>query len=262
MAHRYRLYPSPAQLPVLRAHCGQARWVWNEALRAVKAHASDATVPFFDLTKARRETDWLAAGSSSVQQQAVRDLARALVNAKAGTHRFPRWRRKGEDEGFCVRDVTVAILNRRWAELTVPKAGRVRFRLSRPLPRTYGMGWLGSRSTRRAGGTSLSLLRSHPCSESQRGPWSVSTAASPRPSPPPTAGLLGPRSSDRVSADGSSGSSSSSPGSTRARVVGGGPRRPSLAPTHTPSGDATTGSSGARPSSYVPTTSSPSRTSR
>ena len=139
MTHRYRLYPSPAQLPVLRSHCGHARWVWNEALRAVKAHASDATVPFFDLTKARRETDWLAAGSSSVQQQALRDLTRALANAKAGTHRFPRWRRKGEDEGFCVRDVTVAIVNRRWAELTVPKARPMRFRLSRPLPEAYGM---------------------------------------------------------------------------------------------------------------------------
>ena len=30
MAHRYRLCPSPAQLPVLRAHCGQACWVWND----------------------------------------------------------------------------------------------------------------------------------------------------------------------------------------------------------------------------------------
>ena len=139
MAHRYRLYPSPAQLPVLRAHCGQARWVWNEALRAVKAHADDAAAPFFELTKARSEIEWLAAGSSSVQQQAVSDLARALADAKAGTRRFPRWRRKGEDEGFCVRDVTVAIVNRRWAELTVPKAGRVRFRLSRPLPETHGM---------------------------------------------------------------------------------------------------------------------------
>ncbi|MDA8315915.1 MAG: transposase [Actinomycetota bacterium] len=139
MAHRYRLYPSPEQLPVLRSHCGQARWVWNEALRAVKAHALDATVPFFDLTKARGEIGWLAAGSSSVQQQALRDLTRALAHAKAGTHRFPKWRRKGEDEGFCVRDVNVAIVNRRWAEITVPKAGRVRFRLSRPMPATYGM---------------------------------------------------------------------------------------------------------------------------
>ena len=139
MAHRYRLYPGPAQLPVLRSHCGQARWVWNEALREVKAHASDATVPFFDLTKARRETDWLAEGSSSVQQQALRDLTRVFANAKAGTHRFPRWRRKGTDEGFCVRDVSVHTVNRRWAELTVPKVGRVRFRLSRLLPETYGM---------------------------------------------------------------------------------------------------------------------------
>jgi len=100
----------------------------------VKAHA-----PFFDLTKARTETSWLAQGSSSVQQQTLRDLAQALRHAKKGTHRFPTWRKRGEHEGFCVRDVTVRVLNRHWAELTVPKAGRLRFRLSRPLPKPHGM---------------------------------------------------------------------------------------------------------------------------
>ena len=34
----------------------------------------------------------------------------------------------------CVRDVSVHKLNHKWAQVSVPKAGRVRLRLSRPLP--------------------------------------------------------------------------------------------------------------------------------
>src|SRR5207245_1177839 len=36
-------------------------------------------------------------------------------------------------------DVSVKRLNRRWVTLLVPKVGPVRFRLSRPMPATYGM---------------------------------------------------------------------------------------------------------------------------
>jgi hypothetical protein len=63
----------------------------------------------------RASGTWLAEGSSSVQQQALLDFDRALANWRGKTHRRPRWRKKGEDEGFCVRDVTVRRLNRRWA---------------------------------------------------------------------------------------------------------------------------------------------------
>ena len=134
MSHRYRAYPTPEQAAVFARHCGEARFVWNQALAAVMARR-----PFFDLTKTRTEIGWLAEGSSSVQQQALRDLRQALANAKLGTHRFPSWRRRGEHEGFSVRDVTVGVLNGSWAELSVPKCGRLRFRLSRPLPEHRGM---------------------------------------------------------------------------------------------------------------------------
>lgn len=68
-----------------------------------------------------------------MQQQALRDFDQALRNWWAGSHRRPRWRKKGHDEGFCVRDVSVRRLSRKWAELQVPKVGWVRFRLTRPL---------------------------------------------------------------------------------------------------------------------------------
>jgi putative transposase len=145
VAHRYRLVPTSAQAVVLARHCADARYVWNLALeqanfwRAGRGPTPGPAVRQRQLAEARRGS-WLGAGSSSVQQQALRDFDRALANWWAGTHRRPRWRKAGIDEGFCVRDVKVRRLNRRWATLHVPKCGPVRFRLSRPLPATFGMG--------------------------------------------------------------------------------------------------------------------------
>ena len=52
------------------------------------------------LTEARAEHEWLAAGSVMVQQQALRDFAQAMANFFNGTHRKPTWRKAGGDEGF------------------------------------------------------------------------------------------------------------------------------------------------------------------
>jgi transposase len=86
-----------------------------------------------------RGCSWLGDGSSSVQQQALRDFDQALRNWWGGSHRRPRWRRRGISEGFVVRDVKVRVLSRKWATLNVPKLGAVRFRLSRPMPAEHGM---------------------------------------------------------------------------------------------------------------------------
>ena len=140
MALRYRMYPTDEQEGVLERHCADARALWNAALEQLNwwrpgrpsspGHAERNR----QLAEARQELEWLADGSSSVQQQALRDFQQACKNWWAGTHRRPRWRKRGRDEGFCVRDINVRKLNRRCAEITVPKAGRVRFKLSRPMP--------------------------------------------------------------------------------------------------------------------------------
>ena len=67
------------------------------------------------LTAARGENPWLAAGSQTVQQQALRDFAHAMSGFFAGTHGRPSWRKAGRDEGFRI-------------------TGQVRFRWSRPVP--------------------------------------------------------------------------------------------------------------------------------
>jgi transposase len=137
MAHRYRLYPTAEQAGLmLDRHCADARFVWNLAVEQFNwgRSAPGPAQRMKQLAEARQEFGWLGEGSSSVQQQALRDFDRAVAGFFAGTHRRPTWRRKHVREGFCVRDTKVRALSRKWAEVQVPKLGFVRFRLSRPLP--------------------------------------------------------------------------------------------------------------------------------
>jgi putative transposase len=89
------------------------------------------------LSQARGEHGWLAAGSVIVQQQALRDFSQARADFLTGTHGRPTWRKAGRDEGFRVvalRPGQVRRLNRHWGQVFVPKAGWVRFRWSRAVP--------------------------------------------------------------------------------------------------------------------------------
>ena len=82
---RYRLLPTPAQQAVLRDHCGHARYVWNLAVEQHSHwHPGRAGAPGYleqcrQLTQARAGHPWLAAGSQTVQQQALRDFGQAMA---------------------------------------------------------------------------------------------------------------------------------------------------------------------------------------
>src|SRR5271166_3123674 len=105
---RYRLLPTPAQEAVLREHCAHARYVWNLAVeqhshwRPGRAGAPGYLEQCRQLTAARAAHPWLAAGSQTVQQQALRDFAQAMAaffdpGNPAGR---PSWRKAGRHEGF------------------------------------------------------------------------------------------------------------------------------------------------------------------
>jgi transposase len=140
VALRYRLYPSDEQSKfMLDRHCADARYVWNLAVEQFNWGQSGRSAPGSaqrqrQLAEARQAFGWLREGSSSVQQQALRDFDRAVAEFFKGTRGRPTWRRKRQHEGFCVRDTKVNVHNRKWAAIWVPKSGWVRFRLSRPLP--------------------------------------------------------------------------------------------------------------------------------
>jgi putative transposase len=143
---RFRLLPPPAQQAVLRDHCGHARYVWDLAVEQHSHwHPGRTGAPGYlqqcrQLTAARAGHPWLAAGSQTVQQQALRDFARAMAaffdpGNPAGR---PSWRKAGRDEGFRIvgrgRQWDVRRVSRLVGQVRVPKAGWVRFRWSRAVP--------------------------------------------------------------------------------------------------------------------------------
>lgn len=153
----------------MRDHCAHARYVWN---LAVEQHShwkrGRKPAPGFveqcrQLTEARRDNEWLRAGSQPVQVQALKDFAKAKNARFTSGFGEPTWRKRFRHEGFRIigdgrmpgynedgsplinpktgkqvlhRSVTVQKLNRRWAQVRLPGCGWVRFRFTRTeLPR-------------------------------------------------------------------------------------------------------------------------------
>ncbi|MFW6695856.1 RNA-guided endonuclease InsQ/TnpB family protein [Streptomyces sp. MAR4 CNX-425] len=170
---RYRLRPTSEQQRVLASHCAHARFVWNLAVEQHswwtprRGSAPGYVAQARQLTGARAEFSWLRAGSQMVQQQALRDFAQAMANYFAGTHGRPTWRKAGRHEGFrivAVKPECVRRLGRHTAEVRIPKAGWVRFRLSRPVP---------------------DGVKSYRVTEDRAGRWHLAFAAVPDPIPAP-----------------------------------------------------------------------------
>ena len=131
---------------MLRDHCGHARYVWNLAVeqhshwRTGRAGAPGYLEQCRQLTQARAGHPWLAAGSQTVQQQALRDFAQAMTAFfdPGNPAVRPSWRKAGRHEGFRIvgrgRQWDVRRVSRKVGQVRVPKAGWVRFRWSRAVP--------------------------------------------------------------------------------------------------------------------------------
>jgi transposase len=178
---RYRLTPTPAQETVLQDHCGHARYVWNLAVEQhSRWHPGRKSAPGYleqcrQLTQARTENPWLAEGSQTVQQQALRDFTQAMTaffdpGNPAGR---PSWRKAGRDEGFRIvgrgRQWDVRRVSRHVGQVRVPKAGWVRFRWSRAVPPD---------------------ARSYRVTKDRAGRWHVAFAVIPGPVPAPGNGQV------------------------------------------------------------------------
>jgi ribosomal protein L37AE/L43A len=106
--------------------------VWNLAVEQLSYRAHSQRVPGYveqskQLTEARAAFGWLAAGSQTVQQQALRDFDQAVANWRGGTHRRPGWRKRGRHEGFRIvgpQAQRVEKLNRRWSRVNTTRSAR------------------------------------------------------------------------------------------------------------------------------------------
>jgi putative transposase len=138
------LLPRPEQAAALAEHCRHARFVWNLAVEQQQHWQPGRQAPGYNnqcaqLTAARAEYDWLAAGSQTVQQQALRDFAQAMRNFFNRTHRRPTWRKAGRHEGFRqvgLKPRHIKRLSRRYGQVWIPKVAWVRFRWTREIPAT------------------------------------------------------------------------------------------------------------------------------
>lgn len=149
-------------------YCAQARYAWNLAWnlhqfgtmetygKASRRKRRDGTTYIHQkrrpvrplpglgeqsrmLTEARAEHDWLAAGSAVVQQQGLRDFADAMQRFFAGTHGFPKQRKRRLNESFRIvgkrgQHWDIRRLSRNVGAVRIPKVGWVRFRWSRAVP--------------------------------------------------------------------------------------------------------------------------------
>jgi putative transposase len=174
---RFRLLPSLEQAAVLAEHCRHARFVWNLAVEQQQHWQPGRRAPGYNeqcaqLTAARAAYDWLAAGSQTVQQQALRDFAQAMRNFFNGTHRRPTWHKVGKHEGF--RQVGFKTrhlkrLSRRYGQVWIPKVGWVRFRWTRTIP---------------------DAVKSYRVTLDRSGRWHIAFAAIPDPVPGPDDGSV------------------------------------------------------------------------
>jgi len=127
------------------------------------------------LTQARAGYPWLAAGSQTVQQQALRDFTQAIAAFfdPGNPARRPSWRKAGRDEGFRIvgrgRQWDLRRVSRHVGQVWVPKAGWIRFRWSRPVPE-------GAKSYR--------------VTQDRAGRWHVAFAVIPGPVPAPGNGQV------------------------------------------------------------------------
>jgi putative transposase len=173
---RYRLLPTPVQQAVLGDHCGHARYVWNLAVeqhshwRSGRASAPGYLEQCRQLTQARATHPWLAAGSQTVQQQALRDFSQAMAAFfdPANPAGRPSWRKAGRHEGFRIvgrgRQWDVRRVSRKVGQVWVPKTGWVRFRWSRAVP---------------------SAAKSYRVTRDRAGRWHIAFAVIPEPVPAP-----------------------------------------------------------------------------
>lgn len=146
--YKFRLYATDEQEALFGQYAGVCRLVYNLGLeqrrdwwrvfKATTGHSIGYASQCRELTLLRAEFDWIAAVSIVPQQQALRDLDKAFSNFFAGRADYPTPRKRGLNDAFRFsgRDCQWRKLNAKWAAVTLPKIGKVKFRLTRDIPGT------------------------------------------------------------------------------------------------------------------------------
>jgi putative transposase len=150
-AYKYRIYAETATEDFFARCCGVTRLVYNIALEQrssfwrqfKRSEGKNISYPSQarELTAIRAEVPWIAECPIDTQQQALRDLNQAFQNFFAGRAGYPKPRRKFVNDAFRIpssRVGEIEVLNRKWAQVRLPKIGDVKFRYTRPIQGDIG----------------------------------------------------------------------------------------------------------------------------
>lgn len=107
-AFRYRIYPNPAQQHLLAVQFGHARFAFNWALAQREAHYKQhgKGLSYYDTTERLKylkrdpECTWLKEADSQVLQQKLKDLDRAYVNFFEHRAKYPRFKKKHQQQSI------------------------------------------------------------------------------------------------------------------------------------------------------------------
>lgn len=137
IAHRVALAPNNAQTTYLARAAGVARFAYNWALgewrTQYEACKIDSTLPKPSEAALRRQLNsikreqfpWMLEVTKNAPQMAIMQLGRAFENFFAGRARYPRFRKKGQDDRFTLTNDQFQVEGRR---IRIPKLGWVRMR--------------------------------------------------------------------------------------------------------------------------------------
>jgi putative transposase len=135
--YKFELIPNGEQARKMGRFGGSCRFVFNKALALQielrgRGEKHLGYVPLCRLLTAwRAEIPWLAETSCGPLQQALKDLETAYRNFFEGRASFPRFRKKGADEGFRYPDPKQFHLDQANSRIFLPKLGWIRYRNSR-----------------------------------------------------------------------------------------------------------------------------------
>lgn len=159
MGRKYRAYPTGHQEAILTGWGHTGRALWNVALKQrvylweQRGYTLRAAEQCKHLTVARAELEWMGDLPAQAGQQILRHLDAAYDNFWNPDHpaKFPAQKKRGHRLSipFPGQAVEVRKLNRKWAEVRIPKLGWLRFRVSRAIGGTIrnvtisrdGSGW-------------------------------------------------------------------------------------------------------------------------
>lgn len=141
---RFRLYPTDEQVEQLGRAAGSCRALYNAALEqritAYRTHgvSLNSFAQNADLTEVLHAEglEWVGAVASRDSLKiALRDLDAAYTRFFKGLGGFPKFKRRGRGDAFKVSPGTYGFcqVNRKWAEIRIPKIGWVRVRTHAPI---------------------------------------------------------------------------------------------------------------------------------